>query len=73
MSDFDDLATVCEMIEQCGRCPIEEAAAPAGADERRAMATADATSRTGPPISTPWDKRYQGHLNRRAAAKKEMM
>ncbi|WP_280944329.1 MULTISPECIES: tyrosine-type recombinase/integrase [Mesorhizobium] len=29
MSDFDNLAIMFEMIEQCGRCRVEEAAAPA--------------------------------------------
>lgn len=34
MSDFDDLAMMRERIEQCGRCCVEVAAAPAVADER---------------------------------------
>lgn len=58
MSDFDDLAMMRERLEQCGRYPVEEAAAPAVADARpMAMARCDFPF---PPINTPLDKCHQG-------------
>ncbi|MGX8009812.1 hypothetical protein ACVDG8_012990 [Mesorhizobium sp. ORM8.1] len=73
MSEFDDLAIMGEIIEQCGRA--EEAAAPAVTNERAGDGNGQMRLPIpGHQISTPSNKCYQvafrGDLTRPAAAKK---